>query len=60
MTFKIKKFIGCLGSFQVSEKVNSKEFNIKYNDIIKAGPIEGDDVPIKNLSEGIHDIEKSK
>lgn len=33
-------------------KINRKDFNIKYNDMIEAGPAVGDEVTINILSEG--------
>jgi polyisoprenoid-binding protein YceI len=39
-------------------KINRKDFNIKYNDMVEAGPAVGDEVTINIISEGIQ--EKAK
>lgn len=41
-------------------KINRKDFNIKYNDMVEAGPAVGDEVTIMILSEGIQDVPKKK
>lgn len=38
---------------RASGKINRKDFNIKYNDMIEIGPAVGDEVMINILSEGI-------
>lgn len=38
---------------QAEGKINRKDFNIMYNDMIEAGPAVGDEVTMKILSEGI-------
>lgn len=43
---------------QATGKVNRRDFNINYNDMIEAGPAVGDEVTIKILSEGIQDKPK--
>lgn len=43
---------------QATGKVNRKDFNIKYNDMVEAGPAVGDEVTINILSEGIQDKPK--
>lgn len=40
---------------QASGKINRKDFNIKYNDMVEAGPAVGDEVTIKIISEGIQE-----
>lgn len=47
-------------AIQATGKINRREFNIKYNDMIEAGPAVGDEVTIKILSEGIQDLPKKK
>lgn len=39
-------------------KINRKDFNIMYNDMVEAGPAVGDEVTINILSEGIQDKPK--
>lgn len=39
-------------------KIDRKDFNIKYNDMIEAGPAVGDEVTIMIISEGIQDKAK--
>ena len=41
-------------------KINRKDFNINYNDMVEAGPAVGDEVTIMILSEGIQDVPKKK
>lgn len=38
--------------------INRKDFNIKYNDMVEAGPAVGDEVRISIISEGIQDKQK--
>lgn len=45
-------------AIQASGKVNRKDFNIKYNDMVEAGPAVGDEVTINILTEGIQDKPK--
>lgn len=47
-------------AIQASGKINRKEFNIKYNDMIEVGPVVGDEITIKISSEGIQDLPKKK
>ena len=39
-------------------KINRKDFNINYNDMVEAGPAVGDEVTINIISEGIQDKPK--
>jgi polyisoprenoid-binding protein YceI len=39
-------------------KINRKDFNINYNDMVEAGPAVGDEVTIMIISEGIQDTPK--
>ncbi len=41
-------------------KVNRRDFNINYNDMVEAGPAVGDEVTIQIISEGILDQPKKK
>ena len=45
---------------EATGKVNRKEFNINYNDMVEAGPAVGDEVTINIISEGIQDVPKKK
>lgn len=38
---------------QAETKINRKDFNIMYNDMVEAGPVVGDEVTIQIISEGI-------
>lgn len=40
-------------------KINRQDFNIKYNDIVEAGPVVGDEVTINIISEGIYQDPKA-
>ena len=41
-------------------KINRKDFNINYNDMVEAGPAVGDEVTIEIISEGILEQPKKK
>ncbi len=45
-------------AIQASGKINRKDFNIKYNDMVEAGPAVGDEVTINIISEGILENKK--
>lgn len=45
---------------QATGKINRKDFNINYNEMIESGPVVGDEVTINIISEGILDKPKSK
>lgn len=45
---------------RASGKINRKDFNIKYNEMVEAGPAVGDEVTINILVEGIQDMPKKK
>lgn len=40
-------------AIEAEGKINRKDFNIKYNDMIEAGPAVGDEVTMKIISEGV-------
>ncbi len=44
---------------RASGKINRKDFNIKYNDMVEIGPAVGDEVTINILSEGIYQDPKA-
>lgn len=45
-------------AIRATGKINRKDFNIKYNDMVEAGPAVGDEVTINIISEGIQDKPK--
>lgn len=45
-------------AIRANGKINRKDFNITYNDMVEAGPAVGDEVTIKVISEGIQDKPK--
>ncbi len=42
-------------AIRATGKINRKDFNIKYNDMVEAGPAVGDEVTINIISEGVQD-----
>lgn len=45
-------------AIQAWGKINRKDFNIKYNDMVEAGPAVGDEVTINIISEGVLESKK--
>lgn len=45
-------------AIKASGKIKRKDFNIKYNDMVEAGPAVGDEVTINIISEGILENKK--